>query len=60
MISKRKTGSIIKEIDKHMAKVGKARDDLDTFIDELSSLKEDCSEAWDNLQRARDALSEMV
>ena len=59
-MNKTKIKSIIKGIDKHMAQVAKERDQLDTFIDELSSLKEDCSNAWDSLQDARDALSEMV
>lgn len=59
-MNKRKIESIIKGIDKHMKQVAKDRDKLDDFIGELSSLKEDCDEAWDCLQSARDALSELV
>jgi len=59
-MNKRKTQSIIKGIDKHMKQIAKDRDKLDEFIDELTSLKEDCDEAHDCLQRARDALSELV
>ena len=59
-MNKRKIESINKGLDKEMAKVAKCRDDLDAFIDELTSLREDCAEAYDCLQRARDALSEMV
>ncbi|WP_407305370.1 hypothetical protein [Acinetobacter sp.] len=56
----RKIESILKGIDKHMAQIAKDRDKLDEFIDELVGLKENCDEAYDHLQRARDALSEMV
>lgn len=59
-MNKRKIQSIIKGIDKHMKQVAKERDALDDFIDELTSLKEDCNNAHDCLQDARDALSEMV
>lgn len=55
-----KTKKMITEIDKRMAAVGKERDRLDKFISEVEDLREDCDEAWDHLQRARDALSELV
>lgn len=40
--------------------VGLERDKLDNLIDELRSLREDCDEAYDALQTARDALSRLV
>ena len=43
-----------------MLGVAKERDKLDTLISEAEDLREDCEEAWDHMQRARDALSEMV
>lgn len=52
--------SIIKEIETRMQSVTSERDNLDEFISELEQLKENCSEAYDCLQRARDALSELV
>ena len=50
----------IKEIGIRMQAVAAERDKLDDFIGELEQLKENCSEAHDCLQRARDALSELV
>jgi hypothetical protein len=50
----------IKQIDKRMIAVGKERDKLDDLIGELEHLKENCREAYDDLQRARDSLSELV
>ena len=43
-----------------MVAVGIERDKLDALIAESEDLREDCEEAWDHMQRARDALSEMV
>lgn len=50
----------VKQIEKRMVAVGKERDKLDDLIGELEHLKETCREAYDDLQRARDALSELV
>lgn len=50
----------IKEIEVRMKAVADERDKLDSFIDELEHLKWNCEEAYGNLQRARDALSEIV
>lgn len=50
----------IKEIEVRMQAVATERDKLDDFISELEQLKENCAEAHDCLQRARDALSELV
>lgn len=51
---------IITQIEKHRDAVGAERDRLDSFIDELSALRDTCEKAWDDLQRARDALSEQA
>jgi hypothetical protein len=40
--------------------IGRDRDKLDEIIGEYESLKDDCSEAWEDLDRARDALSRLV
>ena len=50
----------IKQIEKRMVAVGVERDKLDDLIGELEHLKENCSSAYDDLQRARDSLSELV
>jgi predicted nucleic acid-binding Zn-ribbon protein len=50
----------IKQIDKRMVAVGKERDKLDDLIGELEHLKDNCRTAYDDLQHARDALSELV
>ena len=55
-----KIKSIVKGLNNQMAKVAKTRDELDEFIDTLEHLKENCREAHDALQTARDALSELV
>jgi len=59
-MNKRQIDSSIKQIAKRMADVAKARDRLDDAISEASDLREHCSEAWDDLQRARDTLSQLV
>lgn len=51
---------MVSEIEKRMKAIGKERDRLDNLISEIESLREDCAEAWDNLQDARDALSRQV
>lgn len=50
----------IKQIEKRMVAVGKERDKLDDLVGELEHLKENCASAYDDLQRARDSLSELV
>ena len=55
-----KTKKWIKELNKRMAGVAIERDKLDELISEMKDLRENCDEAWDHLERARDALSEMV
>ncbi len=55
-----KIKKVIKQIKKRENAVAKERDKLDELISELGDLREDCDEAWENLQSARDALSELV
>ena len=55
-----KIATIEKELVKRQTAVGKERDKLDEFIGELGDLRESCDRAWDALQEARDALSELV
>lgn len=52
--------AFIRRLEKQMTAIGVERDKLDDLISEASELLEDCNEAKDNLQRARDALSELV
>ena len=49
-----------KKLAKEQVAVAKTRDHLDDVISEMSMLKESCDRAWDALQYARDALSELV
>ena len=51
---------VIKEIEKRQTAVGRERDKLDDLISELEQLRDNCQTAWDDLQHARDALSELV
>ena len=55
-----KTTTMIKEIEKRMVAVGKERDKIDEIIGNATDLKESCERAYDALQEARDALSELV
>ena len=50
----------IKALDKRMTAIGIERDRLDDAISDATSLLDDCDEAKEHLQRARDALSELV
>ena len=52
--------AIEKQIAKRQEAVAKERDKLDDFIAHLTDLREDCDNAWNCLQDARDALSELV
>jgi chromosome segregation ATPase len=52
--------TIIKQIEKRRDAVGKERDKLDDLISELEELRNCCERAWDDLQTARDALSELA
>lgn len=50
----------IDEINTRMKAVGLERDKLDDLIGDLEHLRENCRSAYDDLQHARDALSELV
>lgn len=43
-----------------MKAVAKERDKLDEAIADMEQLRECCDRAWEDLQSARDALSELV
>lgn len=60
LLSKQGIKSIDKKIANHMARIAADRDKLDEYISELTHLKGNCDEAYDALQQARDALSELV
>lgn len=60
MDTKKQVESWIKQIEKRMAGVAAERDKLDKMISSLQDLKESCTKAYDSLQEARDALSELV
>ena len=49
-----------KALKKHQDAVAKQRDALDNTIEELNMLRENCSQAWHDMQSARDHLSELV
>jgi enoyl reductase-like protein len=55
-----KVKSWIKTIDKRCKEMAALRDKLDNDISEMETMKESCDRAWDDLQNARDALSELV
>lgn len=55
-----KLGMLIKHIETRQRGVASERDKLDTVISEATDLKDSCDRAWDALQEARDALSELV
>jgi prefoldin subunit 5 len=49
---------MIKQIEKRRDAIGKERDKLNEMISEMETLRDCCERAWDDLQTARDALSE--
>ena len=51
---------MIRQIEKRRDAVGKERDKLDEAIADLEGLRDTCQRAWDCLQDARDALSELA
>lgn len=55
-----KVKSWMKTIETHMAAIAKERDKLDEAISEMEGLRENCDSAWNDLQSARDSLSELV
>jgi DNA repair exonuclease SbcCD ATPase subunit len=60
MATKTQWAKAISQITKRQEAIGKERDKLDDLISELETLKSDCSEAYNALQEARDALSRLV
>jgi len=59
-MTKKEIRKIDKMIKLHQDIIAKERDALDAYIETLEDLKEECVRAWDALQDARDALSELV
>lgn len=51
---------MISKIERQKNAIGKERDKLDDLISELANLKDDCDQAYDLLEEARDALSRLV
>ena len=60
MATKGQWARTIAQIAKREEAVGNERDKLDELISELQSLRDDCEEAFDALQTARDALSRLL
>lgn len=54
------TKRIIAQLEKRMKAVAVERDRLRDLEDEVGALRETCSEAYDSLERAIDALSQLV
>ena len=52
--------AIDRQLKKRQDAIAKERDKLDAAIEELNGLKDSCDRAYDYLQDARDALSELV
>lgn len=48
------------QLEKHRDRIGKERDALAETLDEMQALKENCDDAYDNITRAIDALSELT
>lgn len=55
-----KIKAMVKALDKRMAEVAKVRDKIDEDIQTFEELRDDANEAFDELQRALDALSKLV
>ena len=49
-----------KTLAKRQAGVAAERDKLDVVLDEMQALRDSCDRAWESIQHARDALSELV
>ena len=59
-MDKRTVKSWLKKIEQQRAKVAKTRDGLDDAISEMEGMRDCCDRAYDDLQNARDALSEFA
>ena len=51
---------IIAKLAVHQEEVATVRDRLDATIRELTELRENCDDAWNDLMSARDVLSRLV
>ena len=60
MATKKQIEGWINQVQKRMDGVAAERDKIDEVLEELNMLKDDCERAYDLLQIARDALSELV
>ena len=60
MATKKELRYWISALKKSQRGVAKERDQLTVYVDEMESLKEDCDNAWHDLQSAIDSLSEIV
>lgn len=60
MATKRQIRNWERALEARQDAVAKERNKLDTFLDEAEMLRDSCERAWDSLQDARDALSELV
>ena len=54
------TKTMIKQLESRKHSIEKERDKLDEFISEAEDLKEVCMTAYENIQCAIDALSELT
>ena len=55
-----KLATMIKQLEKHRERIGKDRDALREFQDEVESLRETCERAYEDLSCAIEALSEQA
>jgi len=59
-MTKSKIQKWLKAIERQQDTIEKERDRLDDMIANMEDLKDDCYEAWEHLDNARDALSRLV
>ena len=59
-MTKSQIQKLMQKIVLHQNAIARERDNLDDTIDSMKSLSDDCAEAWDALELARDALSRLV
>lgn len=60
ILDKKAVAKLVRDIDRQMQRIAKERDKLDDIISTANAVLNDCDEARDDLQRARDALSRYV
>lgn len=59
-VKKKTVASLLVQVKASKARISKERDKLRDLIDELESIAEDCDAAIDDLERAADAMSELL